>query len=207
MGSRRRGRISGEVREAIILAAAEQLLAEGAFLAATVDDLAKAASISRPTFYFYFSSKSAVLLALLDRRVRELSAQVAAIVARPVTDPWDTWHATISSFLDSVREHEALVGAVFDARENSPEVRSAWDAVMSIWINGALHMIEQERNRGAAPVGADAHSMAMTLCLMNERLVQAALADGHGETAWIDMTNTLTHIWVASIYQPTRPRP
>ena len=37
----------------------------------SVDDLAKGAGISRPTFYFYFPSKDAVLLTLLDRVITE----------------------------------------------------------------------------------------------------------------------------------------
>ncbi|MCU1616028.1 MAG: regulatory protein TetR, partial [Frankiales bacterium] len=63
---RRRARPSGEDREAAILATFERLLAERPLSAVSVDDLARGAGISRPTFYFYFPSKDAVLLTLLD---------------------------------------------------------------------------------------------------------------------------------------------
>src|SRR5688572_25866239 len=71
---RRSARPSGDDRELAILATAERLLAERPLSAISVDDLARGAGISRPTFYFYFASKDAVLLTLLDRVVAEADA-------------------------------------------------------------------------------------------------------------------------------------
>src|SRR5688500_5015616 len=68
---RRAGRPTGDDRELAILATAERLLGERTLREISIDDLAKGAGISRPTFYFYFPSKDAVLLALLDRVVSE----------------------------------------------------------------------------------------------------------------------------------------
>ena len=64
---RRSSHHSGDDREQAILATAERLLQERPLADFSVDDLAKGAGISRPTFYFYFQSKNAVLLSLLDR--------------------------------------------------------------------------------------------------------------------------------------------
>ena len=61
---RRAARPSGDDRELAILTTAERLLAERPLSAISVDDLARGAGISRPTFYFYFASKDAVLLTL-----------------------------------------------------------------------------------------------------------------------------------------------
>ena len=74
---RRPARPSGDDRELAILATAERLLAERPLAAISVDDLARGAGISRPTFYFYFPSKDAVLLTLLDRVVAEADAATA----------------------------------------------------------------------------------------------------------------------------------
>src|SRR6201996_4638102 len=63
---RRSIRPSGDDREQAILATAERLLEERAYADISVDDLAKGAGLSRPTFYFYFKSKEAVLLSLLE---------------------------------------------------------------------------------------------------------------------------------------------
>ena len=71
---RRTSRPSGDEREAAILRTAEQLLTQQGFSQISIDDLARGAGISRPTFYFYFPSKNAVLLTLLDRVVDEANA-------------------------------------------------------------------------------------------------------------------------------------
>lgn len=64
--SRRSTRPSGDDRERAILTTAERLLEQRPLAEISVDDLAKGAGISRPTFYFYFKSKDAVLLSLLE---------------------------------------------------------------------------------------------------------------------------------------------
>src|SRR5271165_1309126 len=74
---RRRQRPSGDQRERAILETAERLLGERSLNEISVDDLARGAGISRPTFYFYFASKEAVLLTLLDRLVEEARSGVA----------------------------------------------------------------------------------------------------------------------------------
>ena len=63
--ARRAVRPSGDDREQAILETAKRLLDERSFADISVDDLAKGAGISRPTFYFYFPSKDAVLVALV----------------------------------------------------------------------------------------------------------------------------------------------
>ena len=57
---RRAARPSGDDRELAILETAIRLLDERQEHEISVDDLAKGAGISRPTFYFYFPSKDAV---------------------------------------------------------------------------------------------------------------------------------------------------
>src|SRR6185503_20620633 len=68
---RRTARPSGDDRELAILETATRLLEERSIAEISVDDLAKGAGISRPTFYFYFPSKDAVLLTLVERVILE----------------------------------------------------------------------------------------------------------------------------------------
>src|SRR5690242_10045406 len=64
--SRRRGARKGDAREADILRTFEELIATKPLSAISIDELALGAGISRSAFYFYFSSKDAVLTSLLD---------------------------------------------------------------------------------------------------------------------------------------------
>ena len=77
--ARRSTRPSGDDRELAILATAERLLDERPLADISVDDLAKGAGLSRPTFYFYFPSKDAVLLTLWERVIREADAALEAV--------------------------------------------------------------------------------------------------------------------------------
>ncbi|HWS35964.1 MAG TPA: helix-turn-helix domain-containing protein, partial [Actinoplanes sp.] len=74
MAQRRTGPSKGDRREAAILDAARTLFAEQSFDTVTIDDLARAAGLSRTGFYFYFRTKSAVLTALMGRFWDDLGA-------------------------------------------------------------------------------------------------------------------------------------
>jgi AcrR family transcriptional regulator len=65
--ARRSTRPSGDDRELAILTTLESLLEDHPLADISVDDLAKGAGLSRPTFYFYFPSKDAVLYALIEK--------------------------------------------------------------------------------------------------------------------------------------------
>ncbi|MGE0068455.1 MAG: TetR/AcrR family transcriptional regulator, partial [Solirubrobacterales bacterium] len=74
---RRSTRASGDERERAILGTAERLLEERPLSEISVADLAAGAGISRPSFYFYFPSRDAVLMTLVDRMVAESAASRA----------------------------------------------------------------------------------------------------------------------------------
>src|SRR5688500_2944630 len=84
---RRAQRVTGDDRERAILETAERLLEDRALAEISVDDLARGAGISRPSFYFYFPSKEAVLLTLLDRLVEEARTRQGDVLERIADDP------------------------------------------------------------------------------------------------------------------------
>ena len=84
--ARRAARPSGDDRELAILETAERLLEDRSLAEISVDDLAKGAGISRPTFYFYFASKDAVLLTLLERVIAEADAALERLIAERPAD-------------------------------------------------------------------------------------------------------------------------
>ncbi|WP_345713721.1 helix-turn-helix domain-containing protein, partial [Kineococcus glutinatus] len=120
---RRRPTTSGDEREGAILATAERLLASRPLSAVSVDDLARGAGISRPTFYFYFRSKEAVLLALLDRVVAEAEAQQRDLLTGTPADARAAWREALGAYQRSFRAHRAVTLACLEARAANPEVR------------------------------------------------------------------------------------
>jgi AcrR family transcriptional regulator len=202
-GRGRRTRPSGDEREAAILATAVRLLEHKKFADISVDDLARGAGLSRPTFYFYFASKDAVLLSLLDPLIRQADKEFDGAAQRLPEDPRRVWRNGIDAFFSSFGSHSVVARAGTEAIATSPDVRSVWSAFMQKWINQTAEMIVAERKRGAAPDTIPAHDLATSLNLMNERAMTATLVAEDGAVPQDRIVDTLTHIWVTSIYGRT----
>ena len=197
---RRSTRPSGDDREQAILATAERLLEERAFADVSVDDLAKGAGLSRPTFYFYFKSKEAVLLSLLEPLIARGDAEFEGAAQRLPTDPRRMWRHGINAFFSAFGSHRAVARAATEALATSSELRAMWSGYMQKWIDQTAIMITAERARGAAPETIPAADLATSLNQMNERTMMAALSAEQPAVAEDRLVDTLTHIWVSSIY-------
>src|SRR5215469_14671814 len=118
---RRAARANGDEREKAILETAERLLEERPLSEISVDDLARGAGISRPTFYFYFPSKDAVVLTLIDRLVEEARGGREAAVAKLLEDPRAGWREGIEAFYEAFRARRGLILAGAELRATNPE--------------------------------------------------------------------------------------
>ncbi|WP_223979309.1 TetR/AcrR family transcriptional regulator [Arthrobacter sp. NicSoilB8] len=226
---RRAARLSGDERQRAILMAAERLLGEKDFADVTIDDLARGAGISRPTFYFYFASKQAVLLALLDQVAHEAEKRTAEVFADLSTAPSAAWRKAIEAFVGTFAEHRGVSVAAAGARSSEPELAAEWATLTNRWIDATAAAIQDERDRGASPAGPEPRLLASALNLLNERVITAALTGldparpdqmgrdqmgqdqmgqagpaaalpgGGGETVG-ETVETLLHIWLTSIY-------
>lgn len=197
--SRRSTRPSGDDREHAILATAEKLLEERQLADISVDDLAKGAGISRPTFYFYFPSKEAVLRTLFERVI--VAADAVMITAEsPSADPVQSWRDGIYTFFESFRAHQAVALAGLAARATNAEIGELWSQFMQKWVAHIALVIEAERARGAAPVTIPAHELSAALNLMNERTMFATFAGEKPALAEDTSLDTLVHLWLTAIY-------
>lgn len=197
---RRVPRATGDDRERAILETAERLLAERSLQEISVDDLARGAGISRPSFYFYFPSKEAVLLTLLDRMVDEARTEQGDVLERLADDPAARLREGLNAFHKTFGEHRAVTLASAEARVTYPEVRELWSEVMETWVLEATEAIEAERARGAAPAGLPARELATALIQMNERVLYASFADEKPSVAADDVIDVLLGVWVSAIY-------
>lgn len=197
---RRSSRPSGDDRELAILLTAERLLEERALPEISVDDLAKGAGISRPTFYFYFPSKSAVFLTLLERVIGEADAALDGLAEKLPADPARGWRIGISAFFEAFNAHRAVARAGAPALVLDSEVRELWSALMQKCVDNTAALIEAERRRGAAPDTIPADDLATFLNLMNERAMTAAFNEERPSVPDERVVDTLTHIWLTAIY-------
>jgi AcrR family transcriptional regulator len=193
-------RPSGDDREQAILITAERLLSERPLSAISVDDLARGAGISRPTFYFYFASKDAVLLTLLDRVVAEADAATHAAFGGRAKGLREAWRRPITAYFETFRAHRSLTLAWSEARSTNAEIRELWAQVFEGWVHRCAEAIEAERTRGAAPGGPAARDLAVALTSMNERVLYATFT-GDGPTVAEDgVVDVLLEIWLRTIY-------
>ncbi|WP_409330741.1 TetR/AcrR family transcriptional regulator [Trujillonella humicola] len=196
---RRVRRPSGDDRERALLATAERLLEERPLADISVDDLARGAGISRSTFYFYFASKEAVVLALLDRVVGEAQAARSAALAG-AAGARAAWRAALVTVRDTFRDHRALTAAATELLAASPEVQSLWSSVMEGFVAETAAAIEAERARGAAPPGPPARDLAVALNWMNERVIQTSIAGQQPALAEDTLLEVLLTVWLRTIY-------
>jgi TetR/AcrR family transcriptional regulator, ethionamide resistance regulator len=198
--ARRSSRPSGDDRELAILTTAERLLEERPLSEISVDDLAKGAGISRPTFYFYFASKDAVLFALFEKVINEADAAFARHAETPPTERYNAWRSGINVFFETFVAHKGVTRAAHEVRASNVEVRDLLATFMTKWINSTTATIEMERSQGTAPTTLPAHDLATALNLMNERALFASFVDEQPAIPKEHLLDTLVHIWVTSIY-------
>jgi TetR/AcrR family transcriptional regulator, ethionamide resistance regulator len=202
---RRARRPSGDDRERAILATAEDLLGQRPLADVSVDDLARGAGISRPTFYFYFPSKDAVVLALLDRVVEEARASRSAALRRAGDDVRASWRGALEAVRSTFAAHPALISAVASLLATSAEVRALWAAVMEGFVEDTVVVIEAERARGAAPAGPPARDLAVALNWMNERVIHVTYAGQTPALPEEDLVDVLLTVWLRSVYGTDAP--
>jgi AcrR family transcriptional regulator len=197
---RRSSKAAGDQRERAILSTAERLLGERSLAEISVDDLAQGAGISRSAFYFYFPSKDAVVLTLVDRVVEQASAARDRALEHQAGDPAGVWREGIESFYEVFGAHRPVIRAVTDLGASNPEARALWSTAIDGWVSNVTELIEAERARGAAPEGIAARDLATALVQMNERVLHAIFIEETPAVGEREAIATLTHVWRTAIY-------
>lgn len=203
--SRRTSRVSGDEREQEILAAAQRLLRERPLQAISIDDLTKSVGISRPAFYFYFPSKAAVVLTLLDRVVDASFTAAGQTFPDAKDNPVKQWRHAIEAALQTFDEHRTVVHAAAQLKSANPEIQELWTAILERWIHRTTKAIEAERRRGAAPPGLPARELAVALNLMNERAMLAISTGEQPNLPAEQLLDILTQVWINAIYLAPMP--
>ncbi len=201
---RRAGRPSGDERQRAIIDAFEGLLQTRAMADIAIDEIAAGAAISRSAFYFYFASKHAVLLELLDRMVAEVDERLAS-VGVPGDDPAAWWRACIGVFVDVFGAHRAVTVTLAEARATVPELRDEWAERSNRWVEQTAATVAAEIGRGRARPLADPRATSIALNAMNERVLVATFGGEREALPQAALLDVLTDVWCTTIYGTPRP--
>jgi len=143
-----------------------------------VDALARSAGISRPTFYFYFASKEALLIGVVQRALDNIVAALDTALARGADET--TPQALLRSVAAVWREHGPEMCAAIEIAPRSPVVRDQWAALVEAPLEPLVSYVME---KGTVPEARDrAATIALvgTLVWMTERNFYRAVRAGLG---------------------------
>ncbi len=154
-----RKRLTAAQRRTAILEAAQAVFADRGFHAASIDDIARGAGISKALIYEHFESKQELYASLLDQEANELFSRLATAVAQ-VEGPGEPRLATgLDAFFGFVEERRDAWRMLF--RENQDReaaarldriVAQVTDVVAALIAQdpGSRALVQEEADRGQA---------------------------------------------------------
>jgi AcrR family transcriptional regulator len=201
-GGRPRPHTGASDAETLILDATEALLENVQIAKLSVAQIIERAGVSRATFYFYFSSKYAVITALLSRVMEEIYEET-----RPFIDsgsglaPNEGLRASLEGGARVWREHRNVLRATHEQWRAVPELQELWGGIVSRFVAGVSAGIERGRAAGALPAGPDSRQIAATLLWGTERCFYVAgLGADPDLPSEEEIVETLIHLWTGAVY-------
>jgi len=196
--SRRRRR--EDVRAALVRALSD-LTQDSSFRDLTIDEIARAAGLSRSAFYFYFEDKHELLMAAASRVADELYREA---------DRW--WHGegapevlvreALTGIATVYARHSRLLGVAMEVSTYDDEVRAFWRALVERFIAATEDHLRAEQAAGRAAALAP-RGAAESLVWMAERCFYIYLRDG--ERSVEELVDQLSSTWMAALYPSEHP--
>ncbi|MFT4049332.1 MAG: TetR/AcrR family transcriptional regulator [Solirubrobacterales bacterium] len=202
---RRAKRPSGDEREQAIRETLEKLLETKQFHEISIDDLARGAGISRPSFYFYFESKEAALLALLDEIVGQADAVSDVSQAMIDADPRKFLRDSLAAYVTILGAHRGVMVAGSQAAVTSPEVRKLWSRVRERWVQMGADGIAAERRRVGITGALAPRELSIALLNMNEGVMNSMFAGEEPSVPEERVIDVLSGVWVNAVYEGPAP--
>ncbi|MFM7598284.1 MAG: TetR/AcrR family transcriptional regulator [Actinomycetota bacterium] len=181
-------------RDALV-ASARGVFEERGYDGTRMGDLAEAAGVSHGTVYTWFSTKEAVLMAVVDSLVGELYASLSA---PDDADPVSRIERANRSYLDAYRANARLLEVVEQAATTDEAFRSVLTGLRKAHVDRVAATLRHLQDEGMARTDLDAHAAAAALCAMVEGFARHWF--GRGETHDEDIAvATLTALWAGSL--------
>jgi AcrR family transcriptional regulator len=193
--------------ESAIFAATERLLEKVPLRDISVADIIAEAEISRGTFYFYFSSKFAVVNGLLSRVMDEIYELVRPVVERqPERSAEETLRERLEACTAVWAAHRATLRATHEHWHAVPELRERWLGGFERFTDAVAAQIDRERAAGLAPPGADSRHIAASLLWSADRCLYVAStgADSDLESEQ-GIVAVLIRLWLGAVYGDRLP--
>jgi AcrR family transcriptional regulator len=197
--SRRRRR--ERAREKAI-SSALRLAEKGSFRDVTVDEIARAAGLSRSAFYTHFEDKHQLLLIVVEEVSEELY-EMADRWWHGVGPPADRVRRAIEGVVTVYAEKSGLLRIATEVSTYDEEMRRLWLDIAERFIVATAEHIRSEQDGGLVPRSLDPHTTAEALFWMGERCCYIYL--GRRERKPEEVVEALAPVWTAALYPGVIP--
>jgi TetR/AcrR family transcriptional regulator, ethionamide resistance regulator len=188
--------------ERSIFAATEELLSELPLQDLSVAQIIERAGVSRATFYFYFSSKYAVVTGLLASVMDEIYDVMQPFIQRggdAIAE--EPLRESLAAAAKVWSAHRAPLRAVMEHWNAVPELRTLWLDVVNRFASGLAVGIDREREAGLAANGLDSRMLGSALIWATERCFHVAgLGVDRDLPSEEEIVEPLLALWLGTIY-------
>jgi AcrR family transcriptional regulator len=195
--------------EQAIFAATEELLLEVPLQYLSVAQIIERAGVSRATFYFYFSSKYAVVTGLLAQVMDEIYDVMQPFVQRQESTIAEAeLRESLTAAAGVWFKHRASLRAVMEHWHAVPELKALWLSVINRFASGLAVSIDRERAAGLAAPGGDSRQLGAALIWATERCFHVAgLGVDEELPSEKEIVEPLLAMWLGTIYGTPEARP
>jgi AcrR family transcriptional regulator len=154
----------GEATRAFLLRTAAQVFGEHGYAATTQNDLIAASGLTKGAFYFYFRSKSALALEVLQEQKNRWLTQVGQRIMVE-SSAADQLRALVPAMLDLIAHDPGAWSVTRLSRELAadPEVGAKVSAVSAEWVSFVADVVRRGQAEGDLRAGLDPRSVATVL--------------------------------------------
>jgi len=167
-------RLPAQDRKRQIIDSARELFASQSYRKVGTADVAKAAGVSEPALYRYFSSKKELFLATLRPTGPKL-LEIWQTIASEVNDPLETLASIGVRYYDHLQSRSGSMRLLFQAlsEADEPDIRQALRENFLSFVHFVAETLEEGKRRGIVRHGLDSElvawqflGMGLTLDLM-----------------------------------------
>jgi AcrR family transcriptional regulator len=185
-----------------IVATTEKLLGSISLHDLSASAIIDAAGVSRPTFYFYYQSKYAVVTALLQRVFDEIEQSVEPWLTRSEDNsPEATLRSLLLMCARQWHQHAAVIRAAHENAHADPELGAIWFAILERFRIILSSEIQKVRATTDSVGGIDPEVLSSTLVWASERTLYFAARGDDPRLATPEVAaEGLLAIWLPAIY-------
>ncbi|MBN0046625.1 TetR/AcrR family transcriptional regulator [Streptomyces actuosus] len=197
MGAVKTKRMPRAVREQQMLDAAVRIFGQRGYMAASMDDIAELAGVSKPLVYLYLNSKEDLFSAVIRREAAALAAAVRAAVHPERPADRRLWDGLLAFFTHTARHPDAWAVLHLHARTHGEPFAAEVAAMRSEIVAFVAQLVAATARDEGAPCSGEAGSADTRRVRLAEQEAAAGLAEalvGAAESlaAWANTTDRVT---------------